>query len=222
MSKKLLKFNKVKAVPKGFTLMELLVSMAIFSVVAVLMSNIVLTIAAFSLDNERRTDFLFELDGVGNTIKNDLRSSQTVGSCKLDASDTVFFKDPIPVSGINLFYALEKVSKVVSGQTVNQLQWTNIQTPAGTPSVCSRTTAIPVPSPKLVSSPTVMNISDFKISISYDNALSPTNSLLFVMIDSCDPTNPSVKKAIFACPVSGIAGNPYRYEIAINTRGVIK
>jgi prepilin-type N-terminal cleavage/methylation domain-containing protein len=199
---------------KGFTLMELLVSIAIFAIISVLMSNIVLKIAAFSLDTERRTDLLAELDGIANNIKNDLRSSDSIGFCSLpDGSSAMFFQhpnDPFPANSSHVYIlATEPATATKSAQLI----WKNVSL-VGTS--CTYASANPVPLP--LSSVETINISKVNISRSCDDKLcGPTakNTILFLQLDSCDPVNPLVKKKIFDC-----SNNPYRYEVAISTRVV--
>lgn len=210
MRNKKTKLDK-RSVPKGFTLMELIVTMAIFAIVSVLMSNIVLSIAAFSIQNEKKTDFLSELDGVANTIKNDLRGASEVGFCNLpDTSKAIYYKtttntqEPTPRA-----YILTKDTP--SNGKSTRVIWKNVVVSSGN---CTYNGAT---APMIqISTPEIMHITNVSIARSCDDnvcASTSKNTLLFVLIEACDPLPQNKKKSIFDC-----TENPYRYEMAITTR----
>ena len=193
---------------KGYTLMELLVSIAIFTIISVLMSNIVLNIAKFSLENERREDFLNEIDTVSNSIKNDLRGAAEVGMCSDVPS--IYFKSNNSVYTLKPYFVLEKVSFTLNGVARTKLQWTNMNVDSIAKTCASLSNPITIP----ITSGTVIQISDVTVVRMQDNitASSANNNLLFVRINACDAEN-SDSTVIFDCHE-----NPYSYQVAISTR----
>jgi prepilin-type N-terminal cleavage/methylation domain-containing protein len=196
--------------PEGFTLMEMLVSMAIFAVISVLMSNIVLSIASFSLDNERRTDFLAELDGIANNIKNDLRGTNEIGFCDISGVKYLYYLNPNDPNGTNLSHHYVLTTNAAGTQAI----WKNVvYTPATKGCSFSGANSTPIQ----ISAVDTLNIQKVSIARACEDktCVSAKNTLLYVMLDTCDPVNSTVKKRIFDC-----AKNPYRYEMAISTRNI--
>jgi prepilin-type N-terminal cleavage/methylation domain-containing protein len=206
MPRKVRKFNVNK---KGFTLVELVVSIAIFAVILVLMSNIVISMSKFALDNERRNDFISELDNAANIIKNDLRSAQDldVTTC----SGGGIFRT-VNNSGVTEYYKLVLGNPADSTEK-DRLLWLQKDSTCGnlaTPNRIFLTSSVTV---KLDSN----NASALSIKIANDSETSGqiTNSLIYIQLTACSPSSLPVGGQLFNCTL-----NPYKYTFAISTRNI--
>lgn len=198
--------KKLKKSKKGFTLLEMLVSIAIFGIVSVIMTGIVLNMASVSYTVDRRTDFLNELEATVNNVKNEMRNAQSMGLCNGAANQPkslYVVRKPItrdPAVGP----VIESIQLVV---TNNRLSWMTL---TGTPTAgnCQTTGA-----PEFLSNTTMM-IQNLSVVTSTDSG--GQNVLLFTSFEACDA--PSVKRKVFSCDTNQANLNPYRYMFAITTR----
>lgn len=194
---KLTSYKKKKSAKKGFTLVELLVSIAIFSIMLVLMSNIVISMSRFSLENEWRTDFLTELDNVSNVVKNDLRSATEVVKCP--SSNTIRRRDTN-----NNYFKLEVIN--------SELVWSE------TDLNCSaRATPVRLSTNNSLRFADIGSEAAIEVAQAEDSraAGSVTNNLFYIRLQACDPVT-GRSKPIFDCQ-----RNPYRYMFAISSRKAI-
>jgi prepilin-type N-terminal cleavage/methylation domain-containing protein len=171
----------------GFTLVELLVSIAIFAIISIVMSNIIISISKFSLENERRSDFLSQLDNAANAIQNDLRGAKSAGRCP---DGRIFRYDG------NKYYMLNI--------TDDKVLWTEVFD-----GILCRI----APSGRSI----YLTSNSLKInSVLYDSqdvGDGDPNTILYVLVEACDPDIHEGSAAIFDCSL-----NPYKYIFAITTR----
>jgi prepilin-type N-terminal cleavage/methylation domain-containing protein len=188
---------------KGFTLIELIISITIFSLMTVVMTAVVLNMAKVSYTVDRRTDFLNQLDAGTNIIINEMRNAQDMGLCNTVAgqSKSLFIirkLNPDSPTAPRFFQLIVSTNRLV-------LQGLSVD-----PSTNGTCTATGIPE---VLTPTIMFIRNLSFSISSDTA--GENTTIFTSFEACD--NPSVKNQVFSCDVN-LGNNPYRYMFAITTR----
>ncbi len=202
----LVKKNKsVRKLSAGFTLAEMLVSIAIFAIMSVLMSNIVLDIAKFSIDSERRTDLLTELDSTANVVKNDMRGAKAIGICT----------NMEKVYRTSTEYSPNKSFVLTTSQ--NALQWEEVVLSATTPITCtlvSGSTPIVINSPSSGGYSGSFTIKNFDISMSTDGNTANLNTLFYFHLQVCDPDD-GRKTYVFDCN-----RNLYNYVFGVSTRNI--
>jgi prepilin-type N-terminal cleavage/methylation domain-containing protein len=188
----------------GFSLVETLVSIAIFAVISVLMSNIVIGMSRFSLDNERRSDFLSQLDNAANIIKNDLRGAQSMGICYSSTASVLYRNSTVDVNNTIKKLGLQVVN--------NTLQWAEMS-----PSGCTFRTDVtpPLPIKTNLSSSDTIKIDSLKLARADDSNATNPNTIVYIRIQACDSDLISTKKKIFDC-----TNNPYKYIFSITSRNV--
>lgn len=196
----------MKKTKKGFTLIEMLVSIAVFGIVSVVMTGIVLNMASVSYTVDRRTDFLNDLEAAVNSIKNDMRNAQSLGLCNgavgqpksIYVTRKPITRDPAvgPVQ--------ESLQLSIDS---NRLAWKRL-TSAPVAGNC-----ITTGSPEYLSNANML-IQNLSVVTSTDT--SAQNTLLFTSFEACDAN--SVKRKVFNCDTSKPNVNPYRYMFAITTR----
>lgn len=188
----------------GFTLIELVVAIGIFGIILVLMSNIVISVSKFALDNERRNDFISELDGAANIIKNDIRSAQELSVC----SDNTLFRKSVDYVGTVEYYKLTTES--------DRLLWLQMNINCTTLPVGQTPKKIFLTSSETMkvdsSDPNAINITSAYDSL---NSAQATNTLLYVRLTACSSDSIPAGGKIFDC-----VNNPYKYVFAISTRNV--
>lgn len=69
------KNNPIAIKTKGFTLVEAVISIALFGIITIFMSNFIITIGKFTFDNDRRSDISADVDAISTFIKNELRNA---------------------------------------------------------------------------------------------------------------------------------------------------
>jgi prepilin-type N-terminal cleavage/methylation domain-containing protein len=199
---------------KGFTLVELLVSIAIFGIISVVMTGIVLNMASVSYTVDRRTDFLNNLEAAVTSIKNEMRNAQSMGSCKSSVPNQ-------PPS----FYIIRKpVTRSAGGNPVSEgeqlkiesdrLVWRTLDPlnlPTTSNNLCNLDTTIPIPDYLTNSNMLIQNLN---FVTSTDTA--GKNTTLYTSFEACDAA--SVKRKIFSCDTTKDNLKPYRYMFAITTR----
>lgn len=188
----------IKKATRGFTIMETLVCIAIFSVISVLMTNILLEVSKFSLENERRNDILTELDNAANVVKNDLRGSSKIGICKIGPAAQVYRL------ANGSYYKLG----IDSTSGIGKLAW------FGTDNTCDTTN---VDSTAVTSSETIQ-VRNLRVANSIDTQNNPgsaKNSLVYIVMEVCDLDSVPASRKVFDC-----TNNPYSYVYAISTRVV--
>lgn len=194
---------------RGFSLIELVVSLAIFGVMIVLMSSIVLSMARFSLENEYRSDILAQLDNVANTIKNDFRSAQKVDFCnnKIHRTNVITVEDSLGNKTSSISYEDLKLDTVSlpSGGTSKRLAW--FKSDSG----CGDTSTVTKP----LTSTSAMDISNLAQSVMGDSKTSAKYNLIYIRLTVCDPVNPSRSFKVFDCTGSK---NPFKYVFGISTK----
>lgn len=180
----------------GFTIVEMLVCITIFSIISVLMTNILLETSRFSLDSERRNDILTELDNAANVIKNGLRGSSRIGICQSRGTPAYVYR---LTNGTYYKLAIDGASGV------NKLVWFS------TDSTCTATGSDPTG----VTSGEIMQVKNLRVANSIDIPNNPKNSLIYIAMEVCDLNNVPANRRIFDC-----TSNPYSYFFAISTRSV--
>lgn len=70
------KTQSVKIV--GFTLIEAVISIALFGIITVFMSNFVLSVGKFTLDNDKRNDILNDIEATSTILRNEIRNAREV------------------------------------------------------------------------------------------------------------------------------------------------
>ena len=190
---------------KGFSLVETLVSIAIFAVISVLMSNIVIGMSRFSLDNERRNDFLSQLDNSANIIKNDLRGAQNMGICNAGTLNAILYRtSTVDVNNNTKRFGLRVVNNI--------LQWAEMPTTSCT----FRTDSTPpLPVSTNLSSAQSIKIDSLTITSANDGNATNPNTIVYIKVVACDLDSISQRRRIFDC-----TNNPYKYIFSITSRNV--
>lgn len=185
--------------------MEMIVSISIFSIITVLMTSIVLSISKFALDNERRNDFIAELDNAANIIKNDLRSAQEVTRC----SGRILRK--ISAGGLGVEYY-----QLTTEPGIHRLVWLQ-----------KTETCSDIASPAIAKKQYLTSGNTMKIDASNANAIlvsqvndsktsaQTINSLIYITITACSSDAIPVTSRIFNCEAGE---NPYKYVFGITSR----
>lgn len=205
--KQKLKKTKIKT---GFTLIETVVSIAIFGIVMVAMTGIVLNLMKISVATDRRNDFLSELNIAVTNIKNELRNSETVNVCR---------KTVTPGSNRLLYY----VKKDSAGQEYarqlgiegERLSWRLLEGVPGSTNVCDVNEAI---APQFLTTDTI-KIDQLTFNTVNDSA-DVANYLIYTSFRACDSER--IRNKIFNCSTSATASelNPYYYMFAITSRNI--
>jgi len=187
----------------GFTLIEMLVSIAVFGIVAVIMTGIILNMASVSYTVDRRTDFLNIIETSANNIKNEMRNAANMGLCS--GTEKSIFVTKKPITRIIGQPPVQESYQLIVDQ--NQLVWKQL-TAAPISGNCV------VTSNKETITPKSMFIQNLTITISTDS--SGKNTLVFISFEACD--SQSTRRKIFNCDTTANNVNPYRYMFAISTR----
>ncbi|MFW5720236.1 MAG: PulJ/GspJ family protein [Candidatus Dojkabacteria bacterium] len=194
--------KKARDHEKGFTIMETLVSIAIFSIVSVFMSSIIINLATFALDTERTNDFIFELDNAASVIKNQVRAADTVKRCPngLLIERTYGSSDPV--------YMLLRADTVSDDE--GRLIMATLDG-----SDCSSSEKA---NPTILTSDTVVQVQNLRVTIDDDGNkdAEAKNTLLYIVVQACDPHEIEERK-VFSCDDDK---NPYKYIFGVSTRNV--
>lgn len=179
---------------KGFTLLELLVAMAIFVMVSVVMSNIIITNVRFALDVQRRTKFVSELDRLANNIKNSMRVSGALCT-NLGIPKYIYARDP---NG-DIKRLVVNADHRIAWQYVDKNNCTTVLNRDLVPLTSS---FIRVHDMKVSSVSTIVN-----------PGLLPSNTMVFVSVEACDENN-----IVFDCTNNPDLYRPYRFKFGVSTK----
>jgi prepilin-type N-terminal cleavage/methylation domain-containing protein len=193
---------KLKQKIKGFSLMEMLVSIAIFGIMSIYMSNIIISMARFSMLNDIRNDLVSELDNAAAKLKNDLRGAEQIDVCKRPGNNKNFITRR--VNGINF---------ILDVDAQNRLVWFRMG------GACNPAIGNPE---AILTSNTLLRIDNsmplpggggstngLSVSIAEDGRSSNPNRLISIAIDACD-----INQRVYSCD----GNRNYRYFIAISSR----
>lgn len=189
----------------GFTLVEMLISIAVFGIVAITMTGIILSIASISYTVDRRNDFLNAIELATNNIKNEMRNAASMGKCSN-----------------NSLFVIKKPKIVNEGQPVqesyqltlnqqNQLVWQKLNS-INSNGDCTVSNDDSI---EIITSES-LRIQNLNINLVKDS--SNKNTLVFVSFEACDSA--SVPRKIFICDRDADNYSPYRHMFAISTRNL--
>lgn len=213
MKAKKTKSNNLK---KGFTLMETLISIAIFGIILVSMTGIVLNLIKVSILTDRRNDFLNELNNAVGNIKNEMRNAETIGICKAGATpgpngDLYIAKK----SNATVDPYLQLSVEINPSSKLGRLVWYTLTTNPATDSNPNKCTVDTTKPAKYLTSET-LDISNLTFNSVNDSADIP-NFLIYASFWACDV--PSVVNKVFDCTAPNPSDkSPYKYMFAISTR----
>lgn len=199
---------------RGFTLVELVISLGIFGIVTVIMSGTVINLASIAYFLDRRNDFLAEIESAVSVIRNEMRNAQKIGLCPSNSSSfgsnilrqgVYLVKRTVANNSTPLAYAIYLDNQ--SSLVLSLLQGD----PEQTQQQCILNTAS---TPQKLTSQN-MKVQNFQVRFSQDQK--QENTVLYMLFEACDAD--SIPNQIFYC--SGSNSNdvkPYRYVFSISTR----
>src|SRR5690349_16995617 len=112
--------NKRKQNTKAYTLVEVLISIAVFGIISVVMTGIIINMGSLSLTVDRRTDFLAELEGTSTILKNEMRTAAKLGFCDaaLGAPTSLYIVSKPDAQSIQTAYKLETITDANTNKLV--------------------------------------------------------------------------------------------------------
>jgi prepilin-type N-terminal cleavage/methylation domain-containing protein len=198
---------KLRVKRKGFSLFELLISLVIFGIITVVMSNLVASVANLSYVNDKRLDMIKQVDYLTNFVKNILRDSIRVETCKNYTNTPVLYIET----------KLEQQSGApVTMKYILRMEDNAIKLQDASASVNENNCQIGSSGTTVLTSNkyTVINF-NFRFSIENGNTIRPSK-LVYIILELCD----SGTRAIYECPDASknIVGNPYKHAFGITIR----
>lgn len=190
--------SRLKGCMKGFTLLEILISVALFGAISVVFSNILLSVLSFSYKSDMKSDILYEINGFTSFIRNKVRVADRVEVCSQlynNADSKFLLFNRGAVTGI--FFNAEGKLKFYSQNTMLQCNGVNLLNL----------------SPTLDLNSSNLTVSNLRISRYTDGG---SNSIVFISIEVCDPNvGGNARNIVFDCD-----RNPYKSLFAISTRKI--
>lgn len=198
--------QKKKPNTAGYTLIEVLVSIAVFGIISVVMTGIVISMGSLSLTVDRRTDFLSELEGTATILKNEMRTAAKLGFCDAPTGvpASLYIVAKPNVSGSVKYF---KVGTVQENRTT-KLVLTQLRDVVG--NTCNENSAPQIQ--KLTSDRIQIQNLSFIKSVKTSTLQNP-DTIIYVSFEACDSDN--IPRKTFSCESTQ---NPYRYAFAVSTR----
>lgn len=189
-----LKFYR-KFVAKGYTLLEVIVSIGIFGIVSITLSNVLLNISYLSNSMDRRNEILHLINSITTIISNEIMASDKITFCPSN-NNTAFYLERS--FGNNVVYKLIRFSN-------NNLL---LQESSSVPNNCQ----IQNPSQTLVLNTNDTKITNFATRYSTDGN---DNLLIYILFNLCDNDNVPASRVVFKCNQ-----NPYKHVFAVNYKKI--
>lgn len=185
--------NKFTYLFKGFTLLEVILSISVFGIISVTLTNIVLSITYISSNLDRRNDVLHVINTIDAILGNEIRAADKVVFCNQ--------------SNQNGFYLVRNLQNTVIYKLIkSQNDSLVLQELNNEPTNC-----IFVPQlPTLTLNPNDIKIINFSIKYSSDSS---NNLLIYVSFQVCDGDDIPKQKIVFNCN-----NNPYKHVFAVSNK----
>jgi prepilin-type N-terminal cleavage/methylation domain-containing protein len=214
MQKKDLKSNKIKnKKQKGFTLIEVLISLLIFGIIAVVVSSIVINMISVAIYTDRRNDILTEINNSVANIRNEMRNASIINTCPSGNNPTnpnqslfIVKKDGVPGEG-----SVRRLHVNTNGR----LAWIELsQYPGGAPGQTNCVDASGA-QPQFLSSQSV-RVQNLQTRVVLQPIGGQSAYLIYITFLICDLN----ENPVFDCrtPNNANSFTPYRYLFAVSTR----
>jgi prepilin-type N-terminal cleavage/methylation domain-containing protein len=195
---------------KGFTLVEAVISIAIFGMITIFMTNFIMSVVKFSVDNEKRADIMIDLDKVATTIKNELRTAEGI---------QIVNDGGIKCINYNKGTETYNVVREDDGSNNSHRDRIFISNIGNGNTGCHKGS-----NSRYLNDRSIVSISNFELDFDGSN-ISPNswsnNNILYVIITACDSDDYGIPEEsgnkIFACNADL---NPYLYIFGITTKNL--
>lgn len=185
----------IKDFLKGFTILEALVSIAIFGIISVVLGNILLSVMAVSLSIDRRNEVLYEIMSITSNIQNEIRSADKVNICNnLNVLGLLIVKG----SSLRFIFSHSNALWQLSSNSNNNVSCQDLAR-------VNRDNGTRLHSSDIV-------VLDFAIKASSDGG---KNALVYISFSVCDAESVKPAHRAFDCD-----RNPYKHLFAVATRSI--
>lgn len=208
MDSKLKRKKKLNKNREGFTLVEAVVSIAIFGLITIFMTNFIMSVVKFSVDNEKRADMMIDLDRAATTIKNELRTASEINIYEVGAGTNrcINFK-----KGDETYNIVRE--NIGGNDNRDRLVLSNLGN-GGSGCGISSTNR------RNLNDNSIVSILDFDIdseATTFSDGSISNNHIVYVRIMACDSDDYQTEDKIFSCDDTQ---NPYVYIFGITTKNL--
>lgn len=214
----MLRNKKIKSSKKkGFSLFELIISILIFGIVLVVMSNMVMGIANLSYVNDKRLDMINQVNYMTTYIKNTVRDVKSIGTCSTLGG--IATNSPVLLIETNTESTTGNPTTTKYTLRLNSQSLVLVKaTSASTQSDGCTDQSGPNNITTLSSSKLNVPSFSFRESVNNGNGVRPTK-VIYIMIELCDTGN----RPIYACQddvSKNIYKNTYKHAFGITVRTI--